>query len=495
MSEEATGESFRDSLGIVEKSGARKWVYPKEPKGRFTNARNVFSGILLLILFGMPFIKVNGHPFMLFDIIHRKFILFGFAFGPQDFYLLGLAMITTIVFIFLFTAVFGRLFCGWVCPQTVFMESVFRKIDYWVEGDHKAQRALNDSPWTGVKLFRKGTKYLIYFVISFLTANMLLAWIIGVDALSVIVTAPVHEHVAGFTAMMLFTGLFYWIFIWFREQACILVCPYGRLQGVLLDQSSIVIAYDNVRGEPRQFLKRNTQRNAGDCIDCKECVVVCPTGIDIRNGTQLECVNCTACIDACDTVMDKIGSPRGLIRYDSVNGIKTSSRKIFTPRVIGYSIVQLVLLTLLTVFLLNRSELDVTILRTPGMFYQEQQDSKVSNLYDMKVVNKTFDTMDVEVKLLNMEGEIRVLGDKKHIPPQEAALTKMFILLKKDAITMMNTPLQFGVYVDGREVHRITTSFLGPVEKKQPAPISSEDHDDSGSDDHRTKEQRKDGDQ
>ncbi len=466
MAADTQDESFRDSLGIVEKSGKRKWVYPKEPKGRFTNMRNVFSGLLLLILFGTPFVKIDGHPFMLFDIINRKFILFGFAFGPHDFYLLGLAMITSIVFIFLFTAVFGRLFCGWICPQTVFMESVFRKIDYWVEGSHKDQRRLTESSWTGEKFLKKGTKYIIYFVISFMTANMLLAWIIGIDALQKIVVEPVSEHISGFTAMMLFTGLFYWIFIWFREQACILVCPYGRLQGVLLDPNSIVIAYDNVRGEPRKKIKRTEERTAGDCIDCNECVVVCPTGIDIRNGTQLECVNCTACIDACDTVMDKIKKPRGLIRYDSLNGIKNQTRKIFSTRVIGYSVVQVMLLGLLIFFLSTRSEFDVTILRSPGMFYQEQQDDKVSNLYDMKVLNKTFEQKDIVVKLLNTEGEIRILGDNKSVKPQEAMLTKMFVLLDKKAITMMNTPLQFAVYVDGQEVQRISTSFLGPVEKK-----------------------------
>lgn len=473
MTGDPSTDSFRDSLGIVEKSGKRKWVYPKEPKGRFTNARNVFSGILLLILFGMPFVKQNGHPYMMFDIVNRKFILFGAAFGPQDFYLLGLAMITSIVFIFLFTAVFGRLFCGWICPQTVFMESVFRKIDYWVEGDHRKQRKLNESSWNGEKIFRKGTKYFIYFVISFLTANMLLAWIIGIDALEAIVTAPVEEHVAGFTAMILFTGLFYFIFIWFREQACILVCPYGRLQGVLLDTSSIVIAYDYIRGEPRERKKRDTVRTSGDCIDCKECVAVCPTGIDIRNGTQLECVNCTACIDACDYVMDKVGKPRGLIRYDSLTGIKKATRKIFTTRVIGYSIVQVVLLSLLTYFLTTRSELDVTILRTPGMFYQEQTDDKVSNLYDMKVVNKTFDPKEIEVKLVNPRGEVKILGEHHTVPAQEATLTKMFVLLDKDGITKMNTPLEFAVFAGGKEIQRITTSFLGPVEKKD----HNDDHD------------------
>ncbi len=460
-------ESFRDSLGIVEKSGKRKWVYPKEPKGRFTNFRNVFSGILLLILFGTPFIKIEGRPFMLFDIINRKFILFGFAFGMHDFYLLSLSIITTIVFIFLFTAVFGRIFCGWICPQTVFMESVFRKIDYWVEGDHRNQRRLNESLWTGEKTLKKGIKYLIYFFISFLTANMLLAWIIGIEALEKIVVAPISEHTSGFIAISLFTGLFYWIFIWFREQVCILVCPYGRLQGVLLDSNSIIIAYDNVRGEPRGKIKRNEVRTNGDCIECNECVVVCPTGIDIRNGTQLECVNCTACIDACDNVMDKIKKPRGLIRFDSLNGIKTQTRKIFTARVIGYSIVQVLLLSLLTFLLMTRSEIDVTILRSPGMFYQEQQNDQVSNLYDMKVLNKTFEQRDIEVKLLNIDGKIKILGDNKSVPPQEAASTKMFVLLDKKSIAMMNTPLQFAVYSGGKEIQRINTSFLGPVEKKE----------------------------
>ncbi|KAB2923943.1 MAG: cytochrome c oxidase accessory protein CcoG [Bacteroidetes bacterium] len=459
-------ESFRDSLGIVEKSGKRKWLYPKKPQGRFHRLRVLFSAMLLAVLFGVPFVSVDGHPLMLFNIVTRKFILFGVPFGPHDFYLLGLTIITTVVFIFLFTAVFGRLFCGWVCPQTVFMEMVFRKIDYWIEGDHRAQQRLNESPWNGTKVVRKGVKYAVYFAISFLVSNMLLAWVIGVEELGRIVTDPVEQHLAGFTAMMLFTGLFYFIFIWFREQACILVCPYGRLQGVLLDPNSIVIAYDDVRGEPRGRLTRGEQRTKGDCIDCKECVVVCPTGIDIRNGTQLECVNCTACIDACDTVMDKIGKPRGLIRYDSMVGIRDKVRRIFTPRVIGYSIVQTLLLVVLAYFLTTRSEIDITILRTPGMFYQDQPDGRVSNLYDMKVLNKTFDRRDITLELAGVPGEIRILGDPVSVPPQEPTLAKFFVLLDKSAVTKMNTPLQIVVKSGGNEVHRITTSFLGPVEKK-----------------------------
>lgn len=464
-------ESFRDDLGIVTKDGKRRWIYPKQPKGRYYFWRTIFSSILLAVLFITPFIKVNGQPFMLFDVIEQKYILFGMPFGPHDFYLLGLAMITAIVFIFLFTAVFGRLFCGWVCPQTVFMEMVFRKIDYWVEGNERKQKKINENRWTREKIFRKGTKYVIYFVISFLVSNMLLAWVIGTDALGKIISEPINEHFAGFTAMVAFTGLFYWIFIWFREQACILVCPYGRLQGVLLDSNSIVIAYDHVRGEKRGKIKRNEVRTEGDCIDCKECVNVCPTGIDIRNGTQLECVNCTACIDACDYVMERISKPRGLIRYDSMKGIETKTRKIFTPRVIGYSIVQTVLLGLLAFFIITRSDIDVTILRTPGMFYQEQPDGKISNLYDVKLLNKTFITQPVTFKLLSPNGSLMMLGGDLTLPSQEVTQGKFFIFMDRSAISKMSIPLTIGVFDGEKMIHEIHTTFLGPVNKEQKGKI------------------------
>ncbi len=326
-------ESFRDSLSTVSKEGKRKWVYPKKPSGKFYNARTIVSIILLAILFGTPFIKVDGHPFVLFDVIHRNFIIFGILFGPHDFFLFGLLMITFIVFIFLFTVVFGRVFCGWICPQTIFMEMVFRKIEYWIEGDFRQQMALNKSPWTSEKIFKKTSKQSIFFTISFIISNFFLAYLIGMDQLIKIVTDPPSEHINGLMAMLAFSGVFYWVFSSFREQACTMVCPYGRLQGVLLDQDSVVISYDYVRGEPRgKIRKSETQDKKGDCVDCHLCVDVCPTGIDIRDGVQLECVNCTACIDACDDVMDKIKKPRGLIRYDSLNGIENKEKEKFLPQ-------------------------------------------------------------------------------------------------------------------------------------------------------------------
>jgi cytochrome c oxidase accessory protein FixG len=455
-------ESFRDSMTIVNKEGKRSWIYPKQPSGRFYRWRTILSLLLLAFLFGMPFVRMHDNPFFLFNVLERRFILFGTVFGPHDFYLLAVGLITTIVFIILFTVVFGRLFCGWVCPQTVFMEMVFRKIDYWVEGDHRQQRRLNESPWNGQKLLRKGTKYLIYAVLAFAIGNTLLAWIIGTDQLWTIVTDPPSRHIGGLTAMLIFSTVFYWIFSWFREQACILVCPYGRLQGVLLDKNSIVIGYDYRRGEPRGRLRRGTDRTKGDCIDCDQCVEVCPTGIDIRNGTQLECVNCTACIDACDTVMDKIGKPRGLVRYDSAAAIATGASRLWTSRVIGYSVVLLLLLSVLIVLLANRSEVDVTLLRTPGMFYQDRPDGRVSNVYDVKVLNKTFVKVPVTFMLEETEGQIEVMGGDLAAEPQGIAESKLLILLQRKQLTGLSTPLTVGVYSDGKKLHTIHTSFLGP---------------------------------
>lgn len=455
-------ETFRDELAIVTGEGKRNWIYPKQPRGFYTRLRSALSALLLLVLAATPFITVNGHPVMLFNVLERKFILFGVIFGPHDFPLLGLALITLAVFVILFTAVFGRLFCGWVCPQTVFMEMVFRKIDYWIEGDHREQRRLNESRWNAEKIRRKGAKYALYAILSFVVANMLLGWIIGGEALLELVTDDPSRHLGGLTAMLAFTAGFYWIFSWFREQACILVCPYGRLQGVLLDPHSIVIAYDHVRGEPRGKLRRGQARSEGDCIDCRLCVDVCPTGIDIRNGTQLECVNCTACIDACDEVMDKIGKPRRLIRYDSAEGIASGQRRLWTPRVIGYSAVLTLLAVLLVVLLANRSDLDVTILRTPGMFYQDQPDGRVSNIYDVSVLNKTFDRLSVVLSLRGGRGELRMIGDPLAPEPQELAQGKVMVLLERADLAGLSTPVVIEVSARGRPVASIATTFLGP---------------------------------
>ncbi|HMO39516.1 MAG TPA: cytochrome c oxidase accessory protein CcoG [Saprospiraceae bacterium] len=485
-------EAFRDSIATVDDRGKRIWIYPKKPRGRFTTWRTWLSWVLLAFLFSMPFIKVNGEPLLLFNVLERKFILFGILFTPQDFHLFVLAMLTFMVFIILFTVVFGRLFCGWVCPQTIFMELVFRKIEYWIEGDANAQRRLNAAPWTTDKMLKKASKQAIFFAIAVLVSNTFLAYIIGVDEVIRIATEPVSMHLGGFIAMILFSFAFYGVFSYLREQVCVTICPYGRLQGVLLDRNSIVIAYDFVRGEPRGKIRKEKNTNPiaairsdvahsatdtaiaesekgltlqplGDCIDCKLCVQVCPTGIDIREGTQMECVNCTACIDACDEVMDKVERPRGLIRYDSYNGIVEKRKKIFTPRVIAYTAVLTVLLVVNIVLLGGRSPVQGLLLRTPGMLFQEVDETYISNLYNYEVINKTNQAIPFEFRLVNAEGRIRVVGS---LPVAEGgSVTKgaLFIDLDRNSLKDRKTDVHVALISDGKVVKKLKTSFLGPV--------------------------------
>lgn len=484
-------EEYRDSIATVDQKGKRIWIYPKKPKGRFTKWRTYLSWFLLAFLFGVPFIKINGEPFLLFNVLERKFILFGIVFLPQDFYLFGLTMITLMVFIILFTVVFGRLFCGWVCPQTIFMEMVFRKIEYWIEGDANAQRKLNAAPWTTQKIIKKGAKQAIFFLIAILVANTFLAYIIGMDEVIKIATEPVSQHLGGFIAMLIFSFAFYFVFSYLREQVCTTICPYGRLQGVLLDKNSIVIAYDHIRGEPRGKIKKapkNPIQNIaasvteaaanggstitvengidfvkkGDCIDCKLCIHVCPTGIDIRNGTQLECVNCTACIDACDEVMDKISRPRGLIRYDSFNGIAEQKRRIFTPRVIAYSAFLTVLLVMNVILLGSRGSIETLMLRTPGMLYQEVDETYISNLYNYEVINKTNEDLPIEFHLTTPDGRIRLVGDAPIAKPGVATKGVLFIDMNKHKLTDRKTTLRIEVISNGKVLDKVKTNFLGP---------------------------------
>ncbi len=458
------GEEFRNSLATVTKEGKRKWIYPKKPRGKFYNARSIVASFLLLFLFGAPFIKIGGHPFIILNVIERKFIIFGIPFGPQDIYLFALAMIAVIVGIFLFTVVYGRLFCGWICPQTVFMEMVFRRIEYWIEGDASRQKALNNAGLSSQKFFKKLLKQSIFFSLSFLIANTFLSYIIGVDKLYKYILETPAQHPATFFAVLIFSALFYFVFSYFREQACTIVCPYGRLQGVLLDPDSIVIHYDYKRGEPRGKIRKDSSASDGDCIDCRLCVDVCPTGIDIRNGTQLECVNCTACIDACDEVMEKIGRPKKLIKYASKNEIEIGKKSKFSPKATGYTLVLVALSAIILFLLLNRSEVKLNVLRSPGMMYQEQPDGRVSNLYDLKIINKSFNTLNVSLSVDNIKSaEIRLIGNDLKIEPQGVTESKFFIILPKDEAKFLKIPVKISVKADGKILDAVQTSFLGKV--------------------------------
>lgn len=455
--------SFRDKVATVDKQGKRLWVFPQMPKGKFTNLRNWLSVFYLLVLFTLPFFKYNGHPLFLINVLERKFILFGQIFWPQDFFIFGLGMIIFIVFIALFTVVFGRVFCGWMCPQTIFMEMVFRKVEYWIEGDAPAQKMLARKPWNSDKIFKKVMKWIAFWAISFIIANTFLAYIIGIDELRIIVSEPISKHTGGFTALLIFTTIFFLVYSWFREQVCTVVCPYGRMQGVLLDRNSIIVTYDHIRGEERGKFKKNEERVIGDCIDCHQCVNVCPTGIDIRNGTQLECINCTACIDACDKMMEAVNLPTGLIRYASEANIADKKPTRFTSRMKAYTAVMIVLLAVEAFLLMSRTDVGVSILRAQGQLYQEQPNNQFSNLYNYKLLNKTYKEKTLTFKPENFEGRIELIGGKALLVPKEADVSGiMFIYIDKKNIKDRKTKLKIGVYEGDEKIDVISTSFLGP---------------------------------
>lgn len=459
-------QEFKDTIATVDEQGKRVWVYPKKPSGRFHKLRILVTVVLLGILFAGPFITISGRPFLLLNIFERKFVILGQAFWPQDFFLLALLLITFFVFIILFTVVFGRVWCGWACPQTLFMEMVFRKIEYWIEGDANQQRKLDKSPWNFEKIKKRSIKHVIFIAISLLISHTVMAYLIGIDQVIEIVNQPPSEHWAGFLGLMAFTGIFYWVFSWFREQACVAVCPYGRLQGVLLDKKSIAVMYDWLRGEPRGKLKKgDVQEEKGDCIDCKLCVHACPTGIDIRNGTQLECVNCTACIDACDDVMLKINKPKGLIRYSSHDMIKEGKQKLFTPRVAAYTVVLTLLVGIFAFSLTTRSDIETTVLKVPGQLYQRTEDGEITNLYNVQFVNKTFEDITLELRVEdNPEVTISKVGSgKTNVPANGLAEGVYFISIPKENIKSAKTALTIGIYADGKRIDKTTTKFLGPV--------------------------------
>jgi cytochrome c oxidase accessory protein FixG len=458
-------EFFRDRVPTVTLEGKRRWMYAWQPKGKFYNMRSVLSVFYLVVFFGLPFVTINGNPMLQLNVVEGKFSILGMLFWPQDFFIFGLAMVTMVVFVYLFTMIYGRLFCGWICPQTIFMEMVFRRIEWWIEGNPNKQRALKAAPWNMNKIAKKVLKHASFFAIAFLIANTFLSYIIGKDALLKIIREPVSMHFGGFVALMVFTFVFYAVYAFVREIVCTIVCPYGRLQGVLLDRNSIVVAYDYNRGEPRGKGKR-PHEGMGDCVDCHQCVVVCPTGIDIRNGTQLECINCTACIDACNHVMDRVGLPQGLIRYASENEIAKKEKFKFSGRMKGYTVVLVLLLVGLATLLLTRNDVDATLMRARGQLFQEVGTDSLSNLYNLTLVNKTHGEVPVTLKLEGTTGRIRLIGNEHSLvtPAEGQGAATFFVILPKSEIKSRETKIKLAIYKGGKKMRTLKTIFLGYTE-------------------------------
>jgi cytochrome c oxidase accessory protein FixG len=404
----------------------------------------------------VPFIRINGHPLILLDIASRKFIIFGAIFWAQDTFILALLMLSFVLFIVLFTVTFGRLWCGWACPQTIFLEMVFRKIEYLIEGDYKKRYKLDHGPWTSEKVIKKIIKHSIFILISVAMTNTFLMWFIGSEKWLQLISEPIAEHFGGFIIMVIVSALFYWIYSYFREQICTMVCPYGRMQGVLLDSKSIVVTYDYKRGEPRG------PKSSGDCIDCHQCISVCPTAIDIRNGTQLECINCTACIDQCNKIMEVTGKPAGLIRFDSEEGIKNGLKTIWNARNKAYSVVLIILFAFFVYTLLSRPVVETTILRTPGLLFQENDDNTISNVYNIKIVNKTHDDLPLEIRILSHKGEIKMAGNKMEVQDQAMFESTFILFIAREELKSDKTKVEFGIYSNNELIEMYKTTFVGP---------------------------------
>ena len=461
-------ESFRDSIATINEEGKRNKIFPKKVTGKYNTARKYVAWVLLVLLFTAPWITVGGQPLFMIDVIDRKFVLLGQIFRPADTFIFVLLMISGVVSVIVFTVAFGRIFCGWICPQTIFLEQVYRRIEYWIEGDRNRQLKLERQEWNFEKIWKKGVKNLLFYAIAFVVSNVFLQYLVGVDRWKLYLSEGPNTHLGTFSAIVVFSFVFYLVFAWFREQACIVVCPYGRLQGVLLDRNSLVIIYDWIRGEPRAKGKRKAENEEkGDCVDCGLCVQVCPTGIDIRNGTQLECVNCTACIDVCDSVMEKVGLEPGLIRFDSTNGVEQGKRQIMTPRVWAYIGILVAMIGMVITMLATRSEVETMVLRMPGKLF-EKNGTTIENAYNFTVINKTDAQKAVYLELIEPVGTIRLTGgDSIVMMPEGIVHGAVIVAIERAELKEEKTKVVFKITDNkGFEIDRVKTNFLGPLVRK-----------------------------
>lgn len=467
------GQEFRRTIGTMDKTGKRKWMFPKKPSGKFTSYRTYVSWVLLALLIVIPFIKLpNGNPILLFNVLSGEFIIGGFPFFTSDFFLIAIGMITSILFVVLFTVVYGRIFCGWVCPQTIFMEHVFRKIEYLIEGDRPKQIKLAKQEWDKEKITKRLIKWSVFSILSLFFSTILFTYVIGSDEVIKLIKEGPIKNWSSFFIMLIFSGLFYFVFAWFREQVCTLVCPYGRFQSVLSDKKTINVAYDNVRGEGtagRSRFRKGEDRAAagkGDCIDCNQCVVVCPTGIDIRNGSgQLECIGCTACIDACDEVMLKVGFPPGLIRYASEENIQEGKKFKFTGRMLAYTLVLIGMVVAINVFLFSRKDVEVKFLHVPGRNYTVTENT-VSNMYQYTLYNKTNREMSVRLSLKShKEGTIKAIQGVTPIVLGRGSVEQGVVEIsipREDLKSYKEKVVLIAVDENGKELDDYVTSFSAP---------------------------------
>ncbi len=443
-------------LSTLEADGSRRWLRPKLSKGKLLDRRRIVAYVLIGLYTLLPFVKIDGKPFILLDLPARRFTIFGYTFLPTDTLLLALCMVGALVGFFLLTALFGRVWCGWACPQTVYMEFVFRPIERLFAGT--AGRGGN--PRRPVAGWRVVARTLTYLLVAFYLANTFLAYFVGVDKLWAWMHQSPFQHPGPFALIAVLTGAMMVDFVYFREQMCILTCPYGRLQSVLLDDKSSIVAYDARRGEPRGKAK---DPDTGDCVDCGLCVTTCPTGIDIREGLQMECINCAQCIDACNGVMEKLHRPKDLIRYSSQARDRGEKVRSFRSRVVIYPLIMIGLATAVTVLLLGKQSFDVVVLRNNGQPFTVADDGQVRNIMRLKLTNRAEEETTLHVQVLSPPTVTLASEADLVLGPTEVVTAPLELLAPRTAFQAGQLSIELQVADDHGQIRTVTWRMLGPA--------------------------------
>ncbi len=449
-----------DSVTTINRDGSHFYLHPADVRGPWTRARRIFGILLIGIYIALPWIPINGSPALFFDVEMRRFHVFGLTLVPQDLWVMFFGITGLGFALFFVTSLLGRLWCGWACPYTVFLDHVFRRIERWTEGDAVARRKLDAAPWTAGKTARRVTKHLLYAVCATLIAHVFLSYFVSIPRLYDHMREGPLAHATAFGIVAFLTLVLWFCFGWFREQFCVIMCPYGRLQSALTDDDTVNIGYDEKRGEPRGAKGRTT----GDCIDCRRCVNVCPTGIDIRNGLQLECIGCAACIDACDDIMTKIGRPKGLVRYDSLNGLTGKQRRILRPRIVAYTALGLLGLTAFSIAgWLRAKPFTADFARMRGQpFYADAV--AVRNHYQIRFHNKRNQPARFTLHLVGAPGGYTLsgAGTSVEVPPL-GEITRPAIVIAPGGAYRGPTTIGLEIHAEpGGVVIRHEMKFLGP---------------------------------
>lgn len=469
----------RESVTTIRADGSRAFLYPADTKGRFTVARRYSALALIAFYLSLPWIQINGHPAAFLDIAERRFHLFGVTFAAQDMWLLFFVISGVGFALFFVTALLGRIWCGWACPHTVFLDHVYRRIERWIEGDALQRRALDAARWTPGKISRRVGKHTAYVLVSAVITHLFLAYFVSLPEVWSMVRSAPGEHWGAFAFMMISTGILYFNFAWFREQLCIVICPYGRMQSALIDDDTLVIGYDTARGEPRGKKSQRVQSlgasgpsaaatfeqpsGLGDCVDCSRCVQVCPTGIDIRQGLQMECIGCTACIDACDDVMSRLKRPTGLIRYDSQASFGGRRTRWIRPRILMYFVLLLVGIAVAGWAISTVKPANLGVTRITGTPYIIDATS-VRNQFLVRIVNKRNETATFTVRVEGAPSSMTQVGFEAPVrlePLQEIVNPLILRQPRSDYVGPFKVRVQIGDAAGTFRLER-EVEFVGP---------------------------------